>query len=123
MRSITCLLISTLLISTTGCMTMRPVGGATALTDAIKIGDKVELIEKDGYINKFTVGMITEQFVAGTDERGSHVSIPLENVESVSVEKVDGGRTTLAVMGGIVAIPIVLFGAGAMVAACAAGGC
>jgi len=123
MRSVICLLISALLISTTGCMTMRPLEATTALTNAIKVGDKVELIEKDGYINKFTVGKITEQFVAGTDERGSHVSIPLENVESVSVEKVDGGRTTLAVMGGIVAIPIVLFGAGAMVAACAAGGC
>ena len=45
MRSVICLLISALLISTTGCMTMRPLQATTALTDAIKVGDKVEKVD------------------------------------------------------------------------------
>ena len=123
MRSINWITVVALIISSSGCMTMRPLQNDISITEAIKVGDKVEIIERDGYINKFTVGKIHEQFVAGNDERGSHVSIPLEKIESVSIEKVDGGRTTLAVMGGIVAIPIILFGAGAMVMACGSGAC
>ena len=123
MRHFSYLAIFALIISSTGCMTMRPVEDPSILTDTLKVGDKVELIEKDGYINKFTVGLINEAFIAGNDETGSHVSIPMEKIESISVEKVDGGRTTLAVMGGLVAIPIILVGAGAMVVACGAGGC
>ena len=122
MRSINYLTVLAMLICSTGCMTMRPVDEDRALTDVIKVGDKVEVIEKDGYINKFTVGKITEQFIAGNDEIGSHKSIPLEKIETVSVEKINGGRTTLAVMGGIVALPIVLIGAGAMAVVAVASG-
>jgi len=124
MRSINWMTLVALLISSSGCMTMRALSNDISITEAIKIGDKVEIIERDGYINKFTVGKIHEQFVAGNDENGSHVSIPLEKIESVSIEKVDGGRTTLAVMGGIVAIPIILFGAaGVMALGCGSGFC
>lgn len=119
MRSINYLTLLVLFLSS-GCMTMRPLDDDQALTEVIKTGDKVEVIEKDGHINKFTVGKITEQFIAGNDEIGSHVTIPLEKIESISVEKVHGGRTTLAVLGGIVAIPIILVGA---VVVCGSGSC
>jgi hypothetical protein len=112
-----------LLISSSGCMTMQTLDDDPALTEAIEVGDKVEIIEKDGYINEFTVGRITDQFIAGNDDIGSLVTIPLENIQSVSVEKVSAGRTTLAVLGGIVAIPILLVGAGAMVMVCGSGSC
>lgn len=118
MRYVNYLLISVLLISSTGCMSMRPVEDPSALIDHVEVGDKVELIQKDGYINTFTVGKITDAFIAGSTDSGSHVSVLTQDIERVSVEKVDGGRTTLAVMGGIVAIPIILLGAGAMMAAC-----
>jgi len=118
MRYINYLLISTLLISSTGCMSMRPVEDPSAFIDKVKVGDKVELIDKDGFINRFTVGKVTDQLIAGNSESGNRVSVPTAEIERLSVEKVDGGRTTLAVMGGIVAIPIILIGAGAMAAAC-----
>jgi len=119
MRSINYLTLLVLFLSS-GCMTMRPLDDDQALTEVIKTGDKVEVIEKDGHINEFTVGKITEQFIAGNDEIGSHVTIPLEKIETISVEKVHGGRTTLAVLGGIVAIPIILVGA---VVVCGSGSC
>ncbi|MFP6837705.1 MAG: hypothetical protein VB948_16545 [Pseudomonadales bacterium] len=123
MRTMNHAILFALLISSSGCMTMQPLADEPVLTEAIEVGDKVEIIEKDGYINEFTVGRITDQFIAGNDDIGSLVTIPLEKIQIVSVEKVSVGRTTLAVLGGIVAIPIFLVGAGAMVMACGSGSC
>ena len=91
-------------------------GDATAIAaivrENVSPGDKVEIIQKDGYINTFTVGSINEYRIAGNDEFNSLVSIEYVDIEAISVEQIDGGRTLLAVAGGVVAIPIVLFGAG-----------
>ncbi len=121
MRSITNhLTLLALLISTTGCMTLRPVESYEPLTDFVKVGDEVELVELDGHINRFTVGRLTDEFIAGKDNHGSHVSILLVDIEMVSVEKISGTRTTLVVVGGIVVTIIVLYVVGAFVyiAAC-----
>ncbi len=126
MRSITNhLTLLALLISTTGCMTLRPVESYEPLTDFVKVGDEVELVELDGHINRFTVGRLTDEFIAGKDKYGSHVSILLVDIETVSVEKISGTRTTLVVVGGIVVTIIVLYVVGAFVyaVACVAGGC
>lgn len=121
MRSITNhLTLFALLISTTGCMTLRPVESYEPLTDFVKVGDEVEVVEIDGHINRFTVGRLTDEFIAGNDKYGSHVSILLVDVETVSVERINGTRTTLVVVGGIVVTIIVLYVVGAFVyiAAC-----
>ena len=127
MRSITNhLTLLALLISTTGCMTLRPVESYEPLTDFVKVGDKVELVEIDGHISRFTVGKLTDEFIAGKDKYGSHVSILLVDIETVSVEKISGARTTLVIVGGVVVSIIVLYVVGAFVyiAACIfAGGC
>ena len=114
-----------LLISTTGCMTLRPVESYEPLTDFVKVGDKVELVELDGHINRFTVGRLTDEFIAGNDKYGSHVSILLVDIETVSVEKINGVRTTLAIVGGTVVGTFVLLvvGSFAYIVACYAGGC
>ena len=98
-----------LLISTTGCMTLRPLESYEPLTNFVKVGDEVEVIEIDGHINRFTVGKLTDEFIAGNDKYGSHVSILLVDIETVSVEKISGTRTTLVVVGGIVVTIIVLY--------------
>jgi hypothetical protein len=126
MRSITNhLTLLALLISTTGCMTLRPVESYEPLTDFVKVGDEVEVVELDGHVNRFTVGRLTDEFIAGNDNHGSHVSILLVDIEMVSVEKISGTRTTLVVVGGIVVTIIVLYVVGAFVyaVACVAGGC
>ena len=121
-------ILSICLISSSGCMSMQKVqnhapgerpdelGDATAIAaivrENVSPGDKVEIIQKDGYINTFTVGSINEYRIAGNDEFNSLVSIEYVDIEAISVEQIDGGRTLLAVAGGVVAIPIVLFGAG-----------
>ena len=87
-------------------MYVQPEGSAT-----IKVGDKVELIQKDGYINTFTVGKITERTISGNSEFGSLVMIGLDDIESIRVEKIHPGLTAAAVLGVVVAIPIVLIGA------------
>ncbi len=109
------LTILALLISTTGCMTLRPVESYEPLTDFVKVGDEVEVIEKDGHINRFTVGKLTDEFIAGNDEYGSHVSILLVDIETVSVEKINGVRTTLAIVGGTVVGTFVLLVTGSFV--------
>ncbi len=108
-----------LLISTTGCMTLRPLEGHDTLTNLVKVGDKVEVIKKDGHINRFTVGKVTDEFIAGNDKYGSLVSIPVTDIETVSVEKINGTRTTLAVVGGTVVGTIALFVVGSFVYAVA----
>ena len=126
MRSITNhLTLLALLISTTGCMTLRPVESYEPLTDFVKVGDEVEVVELDGHVNRFTVGRLTDEFIAGNDKYGSHVSILLVDIEMVSVEKISGTRTTLVVVGGIVVTIVVLYVVGAFVyaVACVAGGC
>ncbi len=57
-----------LLISTTGCMTLRPLESHDTLTNLVKVGDKVEVIKKDGHINRFTVGKVTDEFIAGNGQ-------------------------------------------------------
>ncbi len=121
MRSITNhLTLLALLISTTGCMTLRPVESYEPLTDFVKVGDEVELVEIDGHISRFTVGKLTDEFIAGNDKYGSHVSILLVDIETVSVEKISGTRTTLVIVGGVVVTIIVVYVVGAFVylAAC-----
>ncbi len=108
-----------LLISTTGCMTLRPLESHDTLTNLVKVGDKVEVIKKDGHINRFTVGKVTDEFIAGNDKYVLLVSIPVTDIETVSVEKINGTRTTLAVVGGIVVGTIVLFVVGSFVYAVA----
>ena len=120
MRSITNhLTLLALLISTTGCMTLRPVESYEPLTDFVKVGDEVEVVELDGHVNRFTVGRLTDEFIAGKDNHGSHVSILLVDIETVSVEKINGVRTTLAIVGGTVVGTIALFVVGSFVYAVA----
>ena len=126
MRSITNhLTLLALLISTTGCMTLRPVESYEPLTDFVKVGDEVEVVELDGHVNRFTLGRLTDEYIAGKDNHGSHVSILLVDIEMVSVEKISGTRTTLVVVGGIVVTIVVRYVVGAFVyaVACVAGGC
>ena len=50
--------------------------------------------------------------IAGNDELNSLVSIELDDIESVAIEEIDGGKTVLATGAVIVAAPIVLLGLG-----------
>lgn len=125
MRTISHLVILSLLVCGSGCMSMQPLKSQVPVTEQIEIGDNVEVVDNRGLIHRFTVGKITDTDLAGPDSSGSLISIPVADAVQISAEKVDGGRTTLAVVGGLVAAPIVLLGlgTGAMMAACSAGGC
>ncbi len=113
------LTILALLISTSGCTTLRPLESHDTLANLVKVGDKVEVIKKDGHINRFTVGKVTDEFIAGNDKYGSLVSILLADIEAVSVEKINGPRTTLVTAGGIVVGTVALFVVGSFVYAVA----
>lgn len=41
---------------------------------------------------------------------GSGIIIPLEDIASVEIETIDGAKTTLAIVGGIVLIPFAILG-------------
>ena len=114
-RVVAALAMLALAFSGAGCKTMQSVdmvaGQQLLIEEEVKVGDKVELIQKDGYINTFTVGKITERTISGNSEFGSLVMIGLDDIESIRVEKIHPGLTAAAVLGVVVAIPIVLIGA------------
>ena len=124
MRNIKNLLIAALLLSSTGCITtMRSLEENQIISDVVKQGDKVEIINTDGHISAFTVGKVTSVFIAGTSEAGSNVTVALADIETIKTEQIDGGKTTLAIVGGVVALPIIAAGVLLFGFACAAGGC
>jgi hypothetical protein len=107
-RTIASLAIAALVLP--GCTSMRPIKEDQAIGDRVKVGDKVELIDKAGYISTFTVGKVTPVDIAGTAENGRNVTIAIEDIETIKVEQIDGAKTTLAVAGGLVAVPIIIAG-------------
>ena len=93
------------------------------LSSIISIGDKlsVTLNSGDNYYLKVVsikenqmVGTLLEtnesQMVGTHIETGEGITIKVDDIEYIEVETIDGGKTTLAIMGGIVLIPFGILG-------------
>ena len=93
------------------------------LSSIISIGDKlsVTLNSGDNYYLKVVsinesqmVGTLLEtnesQMVGTHIETGEGITIKVDDIEYIEVETIDGGKTTLAIMGGIVLIPFAILG-------------
>ena len=50
------------------------------------------------------------QMVGTHIETGEGITIKVDDIEYIEVETIDGGKTTLAIMGGIVLIPFAILG-------------
>ena len=102
-------------ISLVGCTTMRPIEAQQSnLTEQVEVGDHLIVYEKSGRIVDMTLGVINGDSLEGTLANNSiiPVEVDINDIEKIEVEKIDGVKTTLAVVGGtIVILPLMLIAA------------
>jgi len=102
-------------ISLVGCTTMRPIEtGRSNLTEQLEVGDHLVIYEKSGRIADMTLTLIDGDILEGTLAGNDFipVEVDINDIEKIEVEKIDGVKTTLAVVGGtIVILPLMLIAA------------
>ncbi len=94
-------------ISLVGCTTMRPVEtGQSKLTEQLEVGDHLIVYEKSGRIVDMTLDVIDGDSLEGTLAGNNliPVEVDINDIEKIEVEKIDGVKTTLAVVGGVIVI-------------------
>jgi hypothetical protein len=97
------------ILSLVGCTVFRPVEYTELqLPELIEVGKTYKFTEKDGSVTEMKVTAVSPTKVTGTREHGSGKTILAENLTAVEVERIDGVKTTLAVVGGIILIPVIL---------------
>jgi len=81
------------------------------LSSIVSIGDKLSVTLNSGDNYYLKVVSIKETQMVGTLlETGEGITITVDDIEYIEVETIDGGKTTLAIMGGIVLIPFGILG-------------
>lgn len=104
------MLILITIISLTGCATMRPVSlGAAKISRQHDADDHLVVYEKSGRVIEMTYVEMIDGTLRGrlTDSSQEPISVILADIERLDVEKMDGVKTTLAVVGGtIVMLPL-----------------
>ena len=118
--AVTCIL--SMLIS---CTSMNKVERIeqTPLSSVVSEGDKLSVIKRDGDSYYLRVLSVSETELIGTQlapqdpnvvtmgtSVGSGIIIQLQDIASVEIETIDGAKTTLAIVGGIVLIPFAILG-------------
>lgn len=103
------------LVLLAGCTSMqqvRPEDGS--LADFLEIGDHIVVYEKSGRIVDMRFVLIDDDILRGSLSRDGleAITIRLDDIERVEAERLAAGRTTGAVLGGIVLAPIAAVGAG-----------
>ena len=81
------------------------------LSSIVSIGDKLSVTLNSGDNYYLKVVSIKENQMVGTLLQTSEgITITVDDIEYIEVETIDGGKTTLAIMGGIVLIPFGILG-------------
>lgn len=114
-RSIYRSLATLLLAALFGCTTMQEVKQQEwLLTDYLEIGDHIIVYETSGRIVDMRFVLIEGNVLRGSlfDDGLESVEIKLEHIEKIEAERIAFGRTTAAVLGGIVLAPLAAVGAG-----------
>ena len=94
-------------ISLVGCTTMRPMETEQSkLTEQLEVGDHLMVYEKSGRIVDMTLDVIDGDSLEGTLAGNNFipVEVDIDDIEKIEVEKIDGVKTTLAVVGGVIVI-------------------
>lgn len=99
------------IFSIVGCTSMKPVKQESP-EQSIEFKDRILVYEKSGRIVDMRVVKIDNHQIVGslTDDPLSSVTIAFDDIEKIELESVDGGKTVLAVLGGILLLPIMLLG-------------
>lgn len=93
------------------------------LSSIVSIGDKISVTLQNGDTHYLKVVSVADNEMVGTLlqvpdvnlvsidlKTGPGITIKVEDIEYIEVETIDGGKTTLAIMGGIVLIPFAILG-------------
>ena len=102
------------LFSIVGCTSMRPVDlSQSNFTDAFETGDRLVVYERQGRIidMKFTGIENGVMFGSLYDNGLTSVEVVLKDIDKIEIEKISGAKTTGAIVGGIILLPIVAAGA------------
>ena len=107
------------------CTSMNKVDGIehAQMSSIVSEGDKLSVTKRNGDSYYLRVLSVSETELIGTQlapqdtnvvtmgtSVGSGIIIPLEDIASIEVETIDGAKTTLAIVGGIVLIPFAILG-------------
>jgi hypothetical protein len=107
MRAITFVLLM-LFVLLSGCRTMQSVEHTdwSSLDGKVAAGDTVEVVTKDGRVEKFVVTQVTADALVGADTR-----IAREDITRLQVSAVHKGRTFGAAFGGAAAALLIILAA------------
>ena len=97
------------------CTTMKEVRPADGnLADYLKIGDHIVVYESSGRIIDMRFVRIDGDVLRGSysDDGLDAVEVRIDDIERIEAERLAAGRTTGAVIGGIVLAPLAAVGAG-----------
>lgn len=115
----------TLLSFLVSCTSMNQIEGyeQVPLTSILFEDDKVAITKNNGDRHYIKVLSVTEETVVGTHLPegdfgtvsmgavvGSGITIPVDEIASIELERIDGAKTTLAIAGGIVLLPFAILG-------------
>ncbi len=104
-----------LLFALVGCTTMQEVKQQEGLlTNYLEIGDHIIVYETSGRMVDMRFVLVEGNVLRGSlfNDGLEAVEIKLEHIEKIEAERIALGRTTAAVLGGIVLAPIAALGAG-----------
>lgn len=102
-----------------GCTTMKEVRRADgSLADYLDIGDHVIVYTAAGQIIDMRYVLIEDGVMRGSlfADGLEPVAVRLDEIRKIEAERIAAGRTTAAVLGGIVLAPIAAMGAGLAIA-------
>lgn len=107
MRAIT-VVVLTMFMLLSGCRTMQSVEHSdwSSLDGKVAAGDTVEVVTKDGRVEKFVVTQVTPDALVGADTR-----IAREDIARLQVSAVHKGRTFGAAFGGAAALLLIVIAA------------
>lgn len=94
-------------LATLGCMTTQPLpADRTQLSQTLKPNDRVEIVTKGGENLKFKLEKIDENGLHGAGE-----TVAYDDIQTIGLEKISAGRTTLIALG-VAAVAAVAAGGG-----------
>ncbi len=102
-------------ISLMGCTTMRTMDAQQPdFVEQLEVGDHLVVYEKSGRVVDMTLTEIDGSVLYGSvhDSGLTTVEVDLQQIVKVEIEKISGVKTTAAILGGIVLLPIAIVGAG-----------
>jgi len=104
------------MLSLLGCTTLKSVEQTEgfAFTEVIQVGEVYQFTTSDGSVTMMKVLEVTDDEVTGSlsDEKGKKFgggrTLQTADIVEIEILGIDGAKTTLAVIGGIILIPIAL---------------